>query len=388
MRLIGRAAEGLAAAGDERQREDVPDGDVAGPDQQRQRERRERLHVLRAGEQPPPIVPIGDDAANQHEEQDGQLAEEVVHPQVELRLGQVVDEQALGVLLHPGADGRAERGKPQQPVIAMGQGAGDAAPPRAWRFRFKLTGDGRGHRPRHLSTGRFRPSSLGAILLFCNQIARYHLRGLSRLHFRLLIALMRLFILGVPLGESKAKMSSPAVQLLETLLQHKKFAGTLARPREATRVAASGIDALDQRIGGGWPLGAISEVVGARSSGRTACWCPRWRGRRQGSGGGARGRAGSFRSALGGRRGTRSVAGAVDSWAPITIEIARPAVIDHAIRQAVRAFDLVIRAGGFAVVALDLGDIPPRRLQALPAVTWLRLAHANEGRDTAGLLDE
>jgi hypothetical protein len=38
------------------------------------------------------------------------------------------------------------------------------------------------------------------------------------------------------------------------------------------------------------------------------------------------------------------------------------------------------------VVALDLCDIPSRRLQAVPSVTWLRLAHANEGRDTVGLL--
>jgi len=72
--------------------------------------------------------------------------------------------------------------------------------------------------------------------------------------------------------------------------------------------------------------------------------------------------------------------------APITVETARPAVVDHAIRQAVRACDLVIRAGGFAVVALDLCDIPSRRLQALPSVTWLRMAHANENRDTVGLL--
>ena len=72
--------------------------------------------------------------------------------------------------------------------------------------------------------------------------------------------------------------------------------------------------------------------------------------------------------------------------APLTVERARPAVIDQAIKQAVRACDLVIRAGGFAVVVLDLGDIPVRRLQALPAITWLRLAHANEGCETVGLL--
>src|SRR6187402_3237569 len=162
-------------------------------------------------------------------------------------------------------------------------------------------------------------------------------------------------------------MSSPAVQLLETLLQHKKFAGTLMRPREVTRVAASGIDALDQRIGGGWPLGAISEVVGARSSGRTRILV-------------------STLTNAATELGLDLTRVLWIRGASLTIETVRPAVIDHAITQAVRAFDLVIRAGGFGVVALDLGDIPPRRLQALPAVTWLRLAHAAEGRDTAGVL--
>jgi len=182
-------------------------------------------------------------------------------------------------------------------------------------------------------------------------------------------------------------MSSPAVQLLETLLQHKKFAGTLMRPREVTRVAASGIDALDQRIGGGWPLGAISEVVGARSSGRTRVLVSTL------TKATAEGQVVALVDALD-RFDARAAADlGLDLtrvlWirgAPLTIETARPAVIDHAITQAVRAFDLVIRAGGFGVVALDLGDIPPRRLQAFPAVTWLRLAHATEGRDTAGVL--
>ena len=51
-----------------------------------------------------------------------------------------------------------------------------------------------------------------------------------------------------------------------------------------------------------------------------------------------------------------------------------------------RAFDLIIRAGVFGIVALDLAGAPARALQALPFTTWMRLAHANEGRQTAGLL--
>lgn len=182
-------------------------------------------------------------------------------------------------------------------------------------------------------------------------------------------------------------MASSAIRLLETLLQHKKFAGTLARPRETPRVVASGIEDLDRRIGGGWPLGAISEVVGARSSGRTrVILSTLTTATRQGQ-------VVALVDALD-RFDARSAAEAgLDLtrvlWvrgAPVCVETARPTAIDLAIRQAVRACDLIIRAGGFAVVALDLCDIPVRRLQALPSVTWLRLAHANEGRDTVGLL--
>lgn len=182
-------------------------------------------------------------------------------------------------------------------------------------------------------------------------------------------------------------MASSAVQLLETLLQHRKFAGTLARPREATRVVSSGFDDLDRKIGGGWPLGAISEIVGPRSSGRTCVLLSTLMAATR------HGQVVALVDALD-RFDPRSAADAgLDLtrvlWirgAPVTVERARPAVIDHAIRQAVRACDLIIRAGGFAVVALDLCDIPVRRLQALPSVTWLRLAHANESRDTVGLL--
>ena len=78
----------------------------------------------------PPVVPVRDDPADHREEQDGELAEEVVNPQVELGARQVVDEQALSVFLHPGADGRAERGEPEDAEIAVGQGPGHPGCPR------------------------------------------------------------------------------------------------------------------------------------------------------------------------------------------------------------------------------------------------------------------
>jgi hypothetical protein len=180
---------------------------------------------------------------------------------------------------------------------------------------------------------------------------------------------------------------SSAVRLLETLLQHKKLDGTLARAGEQLRLARTGLAALDGVLGGGWPNGAISELIGPRSSGKTRALMASLAVATAG------GQMVALVDALD-RLDPRSAADAgVDLsrvlWirgAPLTVELSRPALVDRAIRQAVRAFDLAIRAGGFAIVALDLADIPPRRLQALPSVTWLRLAHANEGRDTVGLV--
>ena len=58
----------------------------------------------------------------------------------------------------------------------------------------------------------------------------------------------------------------------------------------------------------------------------------------------------------------------------------------HAVHRVVRALDLIVRAGGFGVAAIDLADVPARSLQALPFTTWRRLAHANEGQATVCLL--
>jgi RecA/RadA recombinase len=183
-----------------------------------------------------------------------------------------------------------------------------------------------------------------------------------------------------------AKVSS-AVQLLEALLHQKKLAGTLVRTMEAPRVLPTGLADLDGRIGGGWPMGEVSEVVGPRSSGRTRVLMATLAAATR------RGQVVAVIDALDRFDPASAVDAGVDParvlWVrgrPLTAEAARPFVLDQLIRRVVRACDLVVRAGGFAVVALDVCEIPRLRLQALPAVTWLRLAHANEGRETVCLL--
>jgi len=59
---------------------------------------------------------------------------------------------------------------------------------------------------------------------------------------------------------------------------------------------------------------------------------------------------------------------------------------DRIVDRALKALNLVLQAGGFGVVAIDLADVSPRVLRSLPFTTWLRLQRIVEGSDMACLL--
>jgi hypothetical protein len=183
-------------------------------------------------------------------------------------------------------------------------------------------------------------------------------------------------------------MPSAALRHLETLLQARKLASTLATQETAVRaVVPSGLADLDRQLQGGWPAGALSEIIGARSTGRTRVLVSTL------ANAAAQGHVVALVDAFD-RFDPRSAAEAgldLDRllWvrgASLTVELARPMMLDRAVTHAVRAFDLILRAGGFGVIALDLSDAPARIVRSLPSATWLRLAHVNEGSPTVGLI--
>jgi len=59
---------------------------------------------------------------------------------------------------------------------------------------------------------------------------------------------------------------------------------------------------------------------------------------------------------------------------------------ETAIDRALKALNLVLQAGGFSLVAIDLADVPPVRLKQIPFTTWPRVQRVIEGSDTACVL--
>src|SRR5262245_242600 len=120
----------------------------------------------------------------------------------------------------------------------------------------------------------------------------------------------------------------------------------------------SGIPAIDRLLGGGWPRAALCELTGRRSSGRTAI----------------------LYAALARALAAGEAAALVDVGGGIALR--RLLWIRCTADVAAKAADLVLGAGGFDLIALDLGDARPR----LPAAGWIRFKHGAEKQGTTVLV--
>ena len=61
-------------------------------------------------------------------------------------------------------------------------------------------------------------------------------------------------------------------------------------------------------------------------------------------------------------------------------------VNQRAMEQAVKALTLVLQAGNFGLVVLDVAEAPADAIRRLPFTTWLRLQRMVEGSQTACVL--
>ena len=173
---------------------------------------------------------------------------------------------------------------------------------------------------------------------------------------------------------------------IEHALEHRFPAALTPVPRTIREVAATGVRDVDALLGGGLPVGAISELTGPQSSGRTSL-------------------ALAF---VAQRTADEQVCAWVDSDDAFDPESAAPSGVNlqhllwvrcrnysekeraavsaksvasknrpwTRLDQALRATDLLLQAGGFAAIILDLGDTEPEHGIRIPLATWFRFRQA------------
>src|SRR5580704_3832793 len=140
------------------------------------------------------------------------------------------------------------------------------------------------------------------------------------------------------------------------------------RDRNVFEVVSTGIPSLDAVVGG-LPRGAMTEICGPPCSGRTSV----------------------LLSALAARTAegeTCALIDARDSFDPAVASAAGVAlervlwVRCQNADQALRATDLLIQAGGFGMVAVDLSDVAPKIVRYVPLNAWFRCRRAVEDTPT------
>jgi hypothetical protein len=99
----------------------MPDTDDVCRGQERESERAEQLDCLRHQEQVTPASPIGKNAPKKRKQEDRNLTEEGIQPEIEGRAGKLIDEPALRESLHPSTDARRAGAKPHDPKIGVGE---------------------------------------------------------------------------------------------------------------------------------------------------------------------------------------------------------------------------------------------------------------------------
>ena len=193
-------------------------------------------------------------------------------------------------------------------------------------------------------------------------------------------------------------MANATRAVLESALRARKLDRTLttALPPLAVQegnAVATGVEPLDASLHGGLPRGQLSELAGAPSSGRTTLLLQLI------AAATARGEivalvdtcdrldvasavaAGIDLEHVLWVRGTAGAGGAAQA-----VTASRHTIAEMAVERALKALTLVLQAGGFGIVALDLADVPAAALRRLPFTTWMRVQRMVEGRETACVL--
>jgi recombination protein RecA len=176
---------------------------------------------------------------------------------------------------------------------------------------------------------------------------------------------------------------------VESNLAKKIPSALTVREKPRVEVFSTGIAEVDAAIAretgtGGLPRGALSEICGAGSSGRTSLVF-------------------SLLAQVTGNQSKRefcAVVDATDAFHPASAENSgvdlsrvlwvrcgtssgnRGAAL-NAVEKALKVTDLLLQSGGFGLVAVDLGDIAPDVARRVPLTSWFRFRRAVEDTPTA-----
>ena len=145
-----------------------------------------------------------------------------------------------------------------------------------------------------------------------------------------------------------------------TLLQSWQWAEHLEH-----EVLPTQLPQVDQILGG-FPRGAITEISGAVSSGRTSLWH-------------------TFLASATGQGEYCAIVDTSNTFDPITAEAAG-VDLSHLFwvrcgnnpEHALRCADLLVHGGGWGVIVLDLGDIAAATVRRIPLSFWYRFKRAIE----------
>jgi hypothetical protein len=155
---------------------------------------------------------------------------------------------------------------------------------------------------------------------------------------------------------------------LETALGERASSPFTDVEKRAWECVPSGIPALDAAIGG-LPRGAIVEIFGSSSSGKTSLAL----------------------NILANRIQNGEVCALVDGTDAFDPESGAAAGLDmrhllwvrcRNLDQVLRSTDLLLQGGGFGAIVLDVSDLPQQSLRNVPLAAWFRLQRVLENTPT------
>jgi hypothetical protein len=139
----------------------------------------------------------------------------------------------------------------------------------------------------------------------------------------------------------------------------------IVKDREQKHLA-TGIEVVDRLTGGGVPRGALTEICGAESTGRTTLMFALL------SEATRRGECCAWIDAAGVFDPASAAEAGADLERVLWVNCGGNA--EHALKST----DLLIHAGGFGLVVLDLADTPEKDARRISLASWFRLRHAAE----------